>query len=163
MRTVEYVTECFDDFKLHGSGWDAMCVLHGTPSEMKGMYTILKDMYDIAYGVAVASWRMGYDRGAIYQHIGFGRKTYVHAMGLDNILETANLLRCGYDSVDSSLAATTAVNGIKLDIDTHVVRKGVPDDPKRVDLMQTEFGEGVTAQTLKNVKTMRRMCSYGIY
>lgn len=159
--TVFEYGECGERLPNGSFEWEMMVVLHGTPFEMRRQYHELAHYRYLAYGLAVSSWREGYDRGATAEYINFRPGVYIHAMGWDSILEALNLRRVGVNSIDSSMAASAAVNSINLKEQLQIVRKGLPTDPKRVELTGSVFGKEEKKTTLKNLIYLRYLCEHG--
>jgi len=152
--TAAYAVETGDRFGFRDSNWEMMCILHGTPYDMVNQYYTLRK-YPMGYGIAVSAWRSGYDRAGIFKYVGFRDKDYVHAMGWDSIIEIFALNNVGFDSIDSSIVATAAVNRIMLGPDTVIRRTGSVSDPKRVDLLQTTFSTDETLSCVNNIHSVR--------
>lgn len=141
-----------DQYGHRGKMWNIMSILHGKPSEISSTLDVLDQYNCVGYGIAVSCWRNGFDRTVI-KTLPFG-KHYFHAMGLDSITEMISLKQAGFDSVDSSLVATAAVNNIHLDMDTVIYRTGKPSDPKRVDILGNKFSKRVISKTSENIDRM---------
>lgn len=154
VRTAELMLECIDQYGGKGSHWEPMVIVHGTPTQISHMFDMLDDMPTVAYGIAVSCWRNGYDRGSI-KSMSMGRH-YFHAMGLDSITEALALKRAGFDSVDSSIVATSAMNKIHLDYDTVIFRTGKPSDPVRVPLLKEDFMIECVESTSRNINKMHK-------
>ena len=132
------------------SKWALMSVFQGTPNEMYHSYETLKE-YRIGFAFPVSMYRQGWSRSGLKYFTGI-RNHYVHALGIDDLTEIPDLVRAGFDSFDSSIVATAAVNGIDLlGTELRVLRKGAPDDPVRVNLMHTTFVEDIVDATACNI------------
>lgn len=159
INTIPMMEETINLHGVSNDKWDLMAVLHGKPDEIVKQYKEIRKLGVAAFGVAVSSWRLGFDRGAILQLIRPTVGDYFHAMGLDSLCEVVNINRAGYDSVDSSFAATCAFNNINMFTAWNVVRKQLPSDPERVDLTSKYTFPSVYAQTELNVTTL---CNYAL-
>ena len=132
------------------SKWALMSVFQGTPNEMYHSYETLKE-YRIGFAFPVSMYRQGWSRSGLKYFTGI-RNHYVHALGIDDLTEIPDLVRAGFDSFDSSIVATAAVNGIDLlGTELRVLRKGAPGDPVRVNLMHTTFAEDIVDATACNI------------
>lgn len=143
-----------DRFGFRDSSWEMMCILHGTPMEMLFQYNKLKN-YPMGYGIAVSTWRNRYDRTGVYKFINFRPTDYVHAMGWDSIIEVYGLTHVGFNSIDSSIPATAAVNGMLFGIDTKIVRGTGGIEPTRVNLLQQEFTQLERIACAENIRQIR--------
>ena len=133
-----------------GESWKLMSVFQGSPTEMYYMYENLKE-YPIGFAIPISMYRQGWSRAGLKYFTSI-RNHYVHALGIDDLTEIPDLVRAGIDSVDSSIVATAAVNGIDLfGNDLRVVRTGAPTDPVRVNLEHTEFNQDVIDMTACNI------------
>lgn len=129
-----------------GSKWSLMSVFQGTPDDIWHSYNVLKE-YRIGFAFPVSLYRQGWSRAGLSYFTGV-RNHYVHALGIDDLTEIPDLVRAGFDSFDSSIVATAAVNGIDLlGTSLRVLRKGEPTDPVRVNLVHKEFHEDVIDAT----------------
>lgn len=154
IKTAELVIDCIDQYGKRGKYWEPMVIVHGTPVHITHMFDMLDYLYTVAYGVAVSCWRNGFDRGTIKSMSRGGH--YFHAMGLDSITEAIALKRSGFDSVDSSIVATAAMNKIHLDYDTVIFRTGKPTDPVRVPLLKEDFMVECIDHTSANISKMSK-------
>ena len=133
-----------------GSSWSLMSVFQGTPDEMFRSYDVLKE-YRIGFAFPVSLYRQGWSRAGLSYFTGV-HNHYLHALGIDDITEIPDLVRAGFDSFDSSITATAAVNGIDLfGTDLRVLRTGKPSDPVRVNLTHTNFHPDVVDSTACNI------------
>lgn len=151
VHTAQLAMDTCSEYGTFGPKWNAMCIIHGSPLEIKEMMAIFHDA-PIAFGIAVSTWRNGYSRIALAESCG-GRDRYLHAMGLDSISEMMSL-RYVFDSVDSSMVATAAINKIPLNENTVIRRTGVPTDPIRVPILQDAFLVECIDKTEKNIQSM---------
>lgn len=139
-----------------------MCILHESPNEMKLQYKILKDFQNLAFGISIFSFRLGYDRASLMKFCEVDPSRYVHAFGWDNLLEVLNMRGCGFDSVDSSIAITAAYHNISLRDDWQITRQpgraGVHNS-SRVDILTDYFEEDVKMQALDNIIFLREWCN----
>lgn len=154
-NTVSMISETIKQYGEHDDKWCLMSILHGKPDEIVDQYSILCSFNITAFGIAVSSWRQGYDRGAILRLIRPGVGDYFHAMGLDSLCEVVNINHAGFDSVDSSFAATCAYNNIDMFDRWNVVRRNLPSDPIRVDLTNDTTSSSVRENTLLNILQLR--------
>lgn len=157
IHTAQLTIDTIDEFGSNGVKWQAMTIIHGTPLEIKEMYAMLDGYENLGYGVAVSTWRAGFDRTTIKSLS--KEPHYFHAMGLDSISELFALKRAGFDTVDSSMCATAAVNKIPFNENTVIIRTGDVKDPKRVPITATPFQVEVTDQTEANIKAMKAWLS----
>ena len=152
-ETVRLAVETGDRFGYRDSSWEMMCILHGTPMEMSLQYAFLSRC-PMTYGIAVSSWRNRYDRAGVYKFIGFRKSDYVHAMGWDSIVEVYGLKAVGFNSIDSSIPATAAVNDMKFDIDTKIVRCDSNVNVERVNLLEYEFPKYYRLACENNIRSI---------
>ncbi len=155
VNTVSMIAETVGRYGEHGDKWDLMSILHGKPNEIIKQHHEIRDLGVFAFGVAVSSWRQGYDRGAILRLIRPKVGDYFHAMGLDSLCEVVNINHAGFDSVDSSFAATCAFNNIDMFNRWNVVRRNLPSDPMRVDLTGDIVSSSVREETRLNILQLR--------
>lgn len=151
---AETVRKTRETIKVYGCGgdtWYPMAILHGNPKSISDQVKALNPIQTMAYGIAVSSWRAGYDRSALRKICNIPKYRYVHAMGLDSLVELVNLSDNYIDSVDSSIVASAAVNKINLREELILTRKGLPTDPIRVDLLQRKFPDVTIQSTLNNI------------
>ena len=147
-----------------GNNWEMMTILHKHPNEMKEQYEILKhgDLGHLPLGVSIFSFRCGYDRAALAKYVGIEMTNYVHAFGLDNILEMLNLRDAGFNSVDSSIAATASVNDIQLWTDNRwEIDRRVDKSVKRVDLTCDKFKCNHHNRTFNNIRGLQSFANKG--
>lgn len=154
-NTISMIAETVGRYGEHGDKWDLMSILHGKPNEIIKQHHEIRDLGVFAFGVAVSSWRQGYDRGAILRLIRPKVGDYFHAMGLDSLCEVVNINHAGFDSVDSSFAATCAFNNIDMFSRWNVVRCNLPSDPIRVDLTNDTTSSSVRENTMLNILQLR--------
>jgi hypothetical protein len=132
------------------SKWALMSVFQGTPLQMYQSYDTLKE-YRIGFAFPVSMYRQGWSRAGLKFFTGI-RNHYVHALGIDDLTELPDIVRAGFDSFDSSIVATAAINGIDiLGSELRVLRRGQPDDPVRVDLTHRSFDEDIIDATACNI------------
>lgn len=152
---------CDGPLEYYTGRWQLMCILHERPNEMKLQYQILKE-YDIAFGVSIFSFRLGFDRGALAKYVGIGSDKYIHAFGWDNLLEVYNLAQAGFNSVDSSLAVTAAVNRINLQdvwqITRDPGRDGVNCSTRAPIDGPLHYFQEIKHQALENIIFLRDWC-----
>ncbi len=154
-NTISMIAETIKRYGEYDDKWRLMSILHGKPDEIVNQYREIRDLDVFAFGVAVSSWRQGYDRGAILRLIRPKVGDYFHAMGLDSLCEVVNINHAGFDSVDSSFAATCAFNNIDMFSRWNVVRRNLPSDPVRVDLTSDTVSSSVRENTLLNILQLR--------
>lgn len=154
-NTISMIAETIKRYGEHGDKWDLMSILHGKPDEIVTQFREIRDLDVFAFGVAVSSWRKGYDRGAILRLIRPKVGDYYHAMGLDSLCEVVNINHADFDSVDSSFAATCAYNNIDMFNRWNVVRRNLPSDPIRVDLTSDIASSDIREQTSINIQLLR--------
>lgn len=152
--TIDLIDEC----GLPTGNTELMCILHEHPHEMKEQFELLQDanvVKDLGLGISIFSYRHGYDRGSLAKFVGVDKlDNYLHAFGWDNLLETYNLRDAGFDSIDSSIAVTSAVNGIKIldtvwQVDRNYNTTG--RSIKRVNLKNTHFNDIDRRRSLENI------------
>jgi hypothetical protein len=153
INTIRLVTDCIDTYGKKGTCWEPMTIIHGKPNQIRAMFDMLDTISTMAYGIAVSCWRAGYDRTMLKSLSTHGIH-YFHAMGLDSITEGIALRRAGFDSVDSSMVATAAVNKIHMDLNTVIFRTGASSDPVRVPLLQDNFQVECIEHTVSNLIKM---------
>jgi hypothetical protein len=147
--TKDDVLDCIDAYGRYGDLWELIVILQGTPKDMVEIIEAVG--LDMAYAIPISQYRKGFSRSAIADYV-FNKAApnYLHALGLDNLFELLDI-RWRFQSVDSSMPATAAINFINL-LDTfEVKRNGLPTDPKRVDLSCEEFSDSEVLQTIHNV------------
>ncbi|MCK9327119.1 MAG: hypothetical protein M0P69_16620 [Bacteroidales bacterium] len=156
LNTPSMISNLLTEYDVRGDSWDLMTVLHGKPHEIVEQHKELKQLGISAFGIAVSSWRLGFDRGSILSLLRPYSGGYYHAMGLDSLCEVINLKKWGFNSVDSSIAATCAVNNINMFEQWNVVRVGLPTDPIRVDLKSIKTDNLTFVKTYINVLALRQ-------
>lgn len=150
LNTIELVENELDYYGTHGTAWTYMAVLHGTPYEIVQQYAALSYHSHIGFAIAVSTYRKGYDRSGIIELAGM-RGRYVHALGLDSLLEARNLTTM-YNSCDSSICATAAVNRINLRLFPEIRRElECCRNIDRVDLLGTHYSEYTKQRTGENI------------
>ena len=154
-NTVPMIAETIKQYGDSSDNWNLMSVLHGKPSDIINQYQQIRDLGVFAFGVAVSAWRQGYDRGAILRLIRPKVGDYFHAMGLDSLCEVVNINHAGFDSVDSSFAATCAFNNIDMFSRWNVVRHNLPSAPVRVALPSDTVSSDIREQTSINIQLLR--------
>jgi hypothetical protein len=157
-KTIDLAIETARNYGTKGPGWEMMVVVHGAVSaELIFQMSKLHTRGINAFGIVVSYWRGGNSRADILKEF-HPKFTYMHALGLDDIDEIQKLRNAGYDSVDSSIVASAAVNYISLRQERKIIRNGSPFDPKRVDLLQTHFGSNIYRETHRNVRLVKELC-----
>lgn len=152
VHTAQLLCDTMEEFGSYGPTWGIMMIVHGSPLEIDEMMSMLPETQSIGFGIAVSTWRNGFSRAAIKHAC--GDSCYFHAMGLDSISEMEGLSLAGFNSVDSSMAATAAVNHIPLTKNTVIRRVEGHPYPTRVPLLQDTFMIEDFEQTEKNVSAM---------
>jgi len=138
-----------------------MCILHERPNEMLRQWNLIKHKEDVAVGISIFSYRLGYDRASLHKFLNLPRNRYTHAFGWDNLLEVYNMRGC-FDSVDSSLAVSAAYNGVDLMKAWQITRDEKKDGrviKDRLDL--TWAGKpsvSLELATCKNIHFLRQFC-----
>ncbi len=167
IMTGAMIKQILDELGSDGvldSGINLMCILHEKPNEMRLQYEIVKEYNKLAYGISIFSFRLGYDRAALYDYVGLSTQSYVHAFGWDNLLEVTNMKKCGFNSIDSSIAVTAAINGIDLTDDWQIVRmpgrEGVLQST-RAHMLDGQFENSVKNDALRNILFLRRLADRG--
>ncbi len=137
-----------------------MCILHEKPNEMLEQYKMVKKYDQLALGISIFSYRLGYHRGDLLRFLKLPdhHNRYIHAFGWDNLLEMYN----GYDmfdSVDSSMAATAALNNINLREDWQKQRlpgkKGVAASNRYETDFDGDISPKIKLKTLENIKFLK--------
>jgi hypothetical protein len=154
IKTAQITQDTINEYDVRGPTWNMLTIIHGLPSQAAKMFELLWEHDGLGFGVAVSMWRAGYDRAAVMLSCPCASDHYFHAMGLDSISEMVGLSEAGFDSVDSSMVATAAVNHIPLSIDTVIRRYGIPGDPKRVPILQSSFPIETIEETSANIQEM---------
>ena len=90
-----------------------MCILHERPNEMLEQWNMIRRFRDVALGISIFSYRLGFDRGSLHKFLDLPYDRYVHAFGWDNLLEVYNMAGC-FNSVDSSICVSAAINAVDL-------------------------------------------------
>lgn len=161
---TKQILEERDSNGMLGDNIQMMCILHEKPNEMKLQYEIVKGFENLAFGISIFSFRLGYDRASLYDYVGLPKDRYVHAFGWDNLLEVCNLKKCGFDSIDSSIAVTAAINGIDLTQDWQIIRapgrEGVLQST-RAHMLDEMFENGCKNDALRNILFLRRLADRG--
>jgi hypothetical protein len=157
-ETINLAVQTACEYGTKGNNWEMMVIVHGgAPAELIYQMNTLYANNIKAFGIAVSYWRGGESRAALLAE---QRKPdcYYHAMGLDDIDELLGLRKACFDSVDTSMAATAAVNAIDLQVVRKIVRTGPRAQPRRVNLMQESFEQGVHRGALRNVLLIKQLC-----
>jgi hypothetical protein len=152
IHTAELAIDMYEKKYEIGCGWLPMTIVHGGLHEINIMSALLNHLPNMGFGIAVSTWRNGLTRPDIKNR--FPSHRYFHAMGLDSIPELMTLKSAGFNSVDSSMVATAAINKIHLDERTEIIRTGSPTDPKRVPLLQDSFEIMCSELTKRNIDKM---------
>ncbi len=160
MQTGAMTIKAVDQYGLKSNNWELMTILHEYPLEMRMQYAMLIDagLIDIALGVSIFSFRKGYDRGTLASFCGIHNQHYLHAFGLDNLLEVFSLNNAGFDSVDSSMAFTAAVREVDIWDKFNISRIPGQNKIKRIGLTDTKFSQKHKNQALENIIALRRWC-----
>jgi hypothetical protein len=134
--TIDIMNEYQCEGKLE-DGIDLMCILHERPNEMMEQWNMIRKYRDVALGISIFSYRLGFDRGSLHKFLDLPRDRYVHAFGWDNLLEVYNLTG-RFNSIDSSMCVSAAVNDVDLKkiwqitrnpkMDGRAIKKRVPID-----------------------------------
>jgi hypothetical protein len=147
--------------------WELMTILHEQPQEMKLQFQMMKDagISHMPIGISIFSYRHGWDRASLKKFVGVHDINYLHAFGLDNLLEVLNLRDAGFDSVDSSIVATAAYHDIDLMGEHWMIDRQYNKDfaqLPRVDLECDTFTTDIKTRTLKNIIKMRNFVGNGV-
>lgn len=157
-RTVLLALNTIVTYGVRGANWEMMVIVHGEDqAQLIHQMEILHDADVRGFGIVVSYWRAGKSRADLLKAYR-PADSFMHALGLDDIDELPWLRRAGYNSCDSSIVATAAVNGIHLQSSRKIVRNGMANDPKRVDLMQTAFGIKTYREALRNTMLLKVLC-----
>lgn len=147
-RTLKMAKDFID---LYGSNaYDIMVTLQAESPVILKDFVKQLDKYDIAYAIPVKFYRKGWCRAGILRWLNL-RDRYVHAFGLDNLLEL-NELHGLIQSIDTSMPFTAAYHGMDLKYNLLV-------KVKRVNLLATKFDQQVISLAKKNLETMYRWCN----
>lgn len=134
---------------------DLMCILHERPNEMLEQWNMIRKYRDVALGISIFSYRLGYDRGSLVKFLDLPSDRYVHAFGWDNLLEVYNM-RGRFDSIDSSLAVSAAVNEVDLTKCWQITRNPKMDGchiTKRVPIDSMEVpSDALKFSVVKNIQ-----------
>jgi hypothetical protein len=149
-----------------GPRWELMTILHEQPGEMKMQYKMMQDanIGHMPVGISIFSYRHGWDRASLKKFVGVGDSNYLHAFGLDNLLEVYNLRDAGFDSVDSSIVATAAFHEIDLMGEHWMIDRQYNKEfaqLPRVDLQCKDFDADCKRRTLYNIIKMREFVGNG--
>jgi len=163
VNTAKLCLEALEDRPYLPTNTTMMCILHERPNEMKLQYKVLQQVTrPLALGVSIFSYRLGYNRGDLARFVGVDKsKYYMHAFGWDNILESYSLNGAGFQSVDSSLAVTAAINGIELRDDWQVTRdpgKAGVKASTRAKITDEDFSDEVKHVALDNIVFLQECC-----
>lgn len=165
VNTAKLCLQAFEEIPSYGfpSSTTMMCILHEKPNEMKLQYKVLQQVdRPLALGVSIFSYRLGYNRGDLARFVGVDRsKHYMHAFGWDNILELYSLNHAGFQSVDSSLAVTAAINGIELRDDWQITRdpgKAGVKASTRAGILDEGFSDEIKLVALDNILFLQECC-----
>jgi len=145
-----------------------MEILHKYPNEMRKQYEMTKGTPNLAYGISIFSYRLGYDRASLLKFVGLDRDSgspYVHAFGWDNLLELYNMPF--FDSVDSSIAVTAAVNGIDLREHYQICRQpgragAIDPNTPRTHTLEPgfKFDDALRYRVLENINFLTTIAAY---
>jgi hypothetical protein len=139
-----------------------MCILHERPNEMMRQWNMIKRYEDVALGISIFSYRLGYDRGALYKFLNLPGERYTHAFGWDNLLEVYNM-RGLFNSVDSSMAVSAAVNGVDLHKNWQITRDPIKDGRIVKERLSIEWDERpsntLSHKVCMNIKDLTEFCA----
>jgi hypothetical protein len=142
-----------------GHNINLMCILHEKPNEMLEQYKMIKKYDELALGISIFSYRLGYHRGDLAKFLKLdGDERYIHAFGWDNLLEMYSG-NCIFSSTDSSMAATAALNRINLQEVWQKQRlpgkKGVAQSTRYETDFEGPISDTIKMKTLENIKFLR--------
>lgn len=173
IMTGQMTLDILDEYGSQGFLGDniqMMCILHERPNEMLRQWNMVRDCKDLALGISIFSYRLGYDRGSLYKFLDIPRSRYTHAFGWDNLLETYNMKDC-FDSVDSSICVSAAYNKINLKqnwqitrnekFDGCVIKPRIPINANAAGLkvlVGKEHMMRFTAKVVKNIEFLTDHC-----
>jgi hypothetical protein len=106
-----------------------MCILHERPNEMLEQWNMIRKYRDVALGISIFSYRLGFDRGSLHKFLDLPQDRYVHAFGWDNLLEIYNMAG-RFNSIDSSLCVSAAINEVDLKQQWQITRNVKMDGRK---------------------------------
>lgn len=116
IKTGQMTVDILEEYQSEGhldDNIDLMCILHERPNEMLKQWNMIRKYRDVALGISIFSYRLGFDRGSLYRFLDLPRGRYVHAFGWDNLLEMYGCHHL-FDSIDSSLCVSAAINKVDL-------------------------------------------------
>lgn len=155
-NTAHMIIDQIDEHGIDGSNWNLMPVIHGSIREMEYMIDLLGDKVH-QWSIPIYLTRMGYDRSTIVKYLGI-QDDYVHALGLDNILEIINFDDGIIDTFDTSMPATGAIHGLRLS-SIYLIERGGKDDYARVNLNETSFSGIEHNLCIENIVAINKMAN----
>ena len=139
-----------------------MCILHERPNEMMRQWNLVKHHEDLALGISIFSYRLGYDRGSLHKFLDLPPHRYTHAFGWDNLLEVYNM-RGRFSSIDSSIAVSAAYNNVDLKDAWQITRDPKKDGRVIKDRLDLAWSGRPTVSlelnVCKNIQMLRRFCN----
>jgi hypothetical protein len=129
IQTGQMTRDILKEYESDGTIRDnifMMCILHERPNEMLSQWNMVKEYENLALGISIFSYRLGYDRGSLHKFLNLPASRYVHAFGWDNLLETYNMVG-RFGSVDSSMCVSAAVNTVNLRQNWQITRNDKMD------------------------------------
>jgi hypothetical protein len=129
IKTGQMTVDILEEYDTDGYLDDhiqLMCILHERPNEMLRQWNMIRRFEDVALGISIFSYRLGYDRGGLLKFLNLPSDRYVHAFGWDNLLEVYNMSG-RFNSVDASIAVSAAINNVDLKWNWQITRNPVYD------------------------------------
>lgn len=144
-----------------------MCILHERPNEMMEQWNMVRKYRDLAIGISIFSYRLGYDRASLYKFLDIEPCRYVHAFGWDNLMEVYNMRGC-FDSVDASIAVSAAINNVPLNDTWQITRNPKYDGRKITERLPIDWegndcsgldDDSMRLQIVRNIQFLDRHCA----
>jgi hypothetical protein len=170
VETGRMTIDILNDYQSEGhldDNIDLMCILHERPTEMLEQWNMIRRYRDVAIGISIFSYRLGFDRGSLHRFLGLPRDRYTHAFGWDNLLEMYNLSGC-FDSIDSSLCVSAVVSDVDLKKVWQITRdpkkdgftanERKPIDWDHANLTFKEPFEAMKYQVVQNIQMLTKFC-----
>jgi hypothetical protein len=138
-----------------------MCILHERPTEMLEQWNMIRRYRDVAIGISIFSYRLGFDRGSLHRFLGLPHDRYTHAFGWDNLLEMYNLSGC-FDSIDSSLCVSAVINDVDLKKIWQITRDPVKDGCKISGRLPIDWDDWADPENkykvVQNIQMLTKFC-----
>jgi hypothetical protein len=163
--TIDILNEYQSEGRLEDN-IELMCILHQRPNEMLEQWNMIRKFRDVALGISIFSYRLGFDRGSLYKFLDLPRDRYVHAFGWDNLLEIYNMSG-RFNSIDSSLAVSAAINTINLKKTWQITRDPIKDGRSITQRLPIDWDptvsnhiidQGYKYQIVQNIQMLTEFC-----